>query len=268
MPARLSGLAAWQDLAPSARIGTAPVGTMTISQLASWPGYDVITSTASGPDLTRRARQLRAVHLAIQVVTQVLCRPMFTDGVWIQASGCQLGLTIDARAEPVELWLEDGAPTRTCLDAAAAGAMIGDLLNPVIRAAATYSRIHESAIVTVAPESAVAALYRTARSARCPDHASWLDTASSAIAQSLGAQITAERLLCRPDCGPAVAVPARKLCCVLSPRASASSCAGCPKTGTVRDQARHATERLATMDDEDFFRNAGRLRIPARSRVT
>lgn len=260
MLALVSDLTAWHGLEPPIRVGPARTGTITISQLSTRHGYELITTKASGPDLTRRSRQLRPLHLAVQAATQLLA-PVFADGIWVEASPCQLAIMVSAHAEALEFWLEPDARARTCPGASAVGAAIGGLLVPVTRMVSRCSRIHERAVSIVAAESVIAGLYRAARSAGRIDDTGWLDEASAAVAKVLGVRVTAERLRCHPDTGPAVMFPARRLCCVLNSGVSLGSCPGCPKTGTTSDQARNATTWLAAMNDEEFLKTTGRFRM-------
>jgi len=265
MPAPLSYLAAWRELQPPVRIGAPAPGTLTVGELATEHGYQLVTAAMAALGLTRRSVQLAPLHLANWATMELLARPVFTDGVWIAASAHQLGFVIDEHGDMPELWLAAEAPARPCPRAPVVGASIGGLLGPVAGMVTRCSRIHQRAVTTIAAESAIAGLFRTARAAGHPDDARWLDEASATVAKALGARVTSERMCCRPDEGPTVALPARSLCCVLNPKTSCHSCPGCPKTGNAAEREQGVTRWLASMDDEEFLETTGR---PRHERVT
>ena len=258
MPALLSELTAWRQLDPPVRIGPPAPGTITLRDLATVRGYEQVTAGLAGLDLTGRSVQLTPLHLANWAVMELLVRPLFHDETWITASAPQLGFALKSAGEIPELWLAPDVLVAADPGPAAAGTQIGELLAPVTGTVTRCSRIHERAVATIAAESATAGLFRTARSARRPDDADWLDVASAAAARALGARVTTDRLRCRPDDGPAVVFPARSLCCVLNARTSWHSCPGCPKTGSASEQARDATRWLAAMGEEEFLDTTGR----------
>jgi len=266
MSALLNDMSAWRDLATPVRIGSAVPGTVTVRELATEGGYDLVTKATSGPSRTRRSIQLTPLHLANWAITELLGRPIFADGVWITAGAHQLGVVVDAHGDTPELWLAPEALAGSCPAASVVGAAIGRLLGPVAGVVTRCSHIHERAVTTIAAESAIAGLFRAARSAGRPDETAWLGDASAAVASALGARVTAKRMRCYPDGGPPVVLPSRSLCCVLNARTSCHSCPGCPKTGDAAEQERDATRWLASMDEGEFLETTGRPKRGQRPR--
>jgi len=258
MPTLLSDLSAWRQLAPPVRIGPARQGTITIGELATGRGYDLVTRAIAAPGLTRRSRQLTPLHLANWATIELLARPVFADGVWIAAAPRQLGFVIGEHGDMPELWLDPGASAGPCPEPSAIGAAVGALLGPVASVVSRCASIHERAVITIAAESAIAGFFRAARSAGHPDDAEWLDEASAAVADALGTQVSSKRMRCRPDGGAAVVLPARSLCCVLHAKTSCHSCPGCPKSGSASERERGVTEWLSSMPDDEFLEMAGR----------
>jgi hypothetical protein len=197
-----------------------------------------------GLDMTRRSLQLAPLHHANWVVIELLARPLLHDGAWITASAPQLGFVPGAAGDPPELWLVPDVQVAAPPGPATAGTRIGQLLAPVTEVVARCSRIHERAVTTIAAESAIAGLFRTAHSAGRHDM-DWLDEASAAVASTLNARVSTERLHCGPDGAPAVVLFSRSLCCVLHEKTSCHSCPGCPKLGSPTERARDIAERLA-----------------------
>ena len=267
MTSTLTELRAWSQLDPPVRIGLAEHGTLTLHQLTRAGGYQRVTAAMAQFELGRRSLQLSPLHLANWAIMKLLARPVFFDGVWIAADAHQLGFVIDRHGETPELWLAPELLAGPCPDPSAIGTAIGGLLGPIADTDIRQSRIHERAVTTIATESAIAGLYRTARTGGRPDDAEWLEEASAAVSRALGAQVTSERLRCRPDDGPAVVVPSRSLCCVLNAKISCHSCPGCPNTGDQAAQTRDVSARIATMADDEFLDITGRRRqgrLPAR----
>jgi hypothetical protein len=261
MPTVLNELSAWRDLEPPVRVGPAAPGTITVQDAATERGYELVTKSFSELDTTRRAIQLTPLHLSNHAIIELLVRPVFADGIWIAADGNQLGLVLDAQGDLPEWWLASDAPAGSSPGASEIGAAIGALLGPVVRRVTRCSRIHRNAVATIAAESAIGGLFRTARSAGRPDDADWLDEASAAIAGALGAHVSAERLQVYPDDGPVVVRPTRSLCCVLHTKTTCHACPGCPVPVSTSDWMRDFTEQLAAMTDEEFLDSVGRPRL-------
>jgi hypothetical protein len=261
MPTLVSDLTAWREPVRPVRIGPAAPETIILRELYTTEGYERVTAGFSGLDLTRRSIQLTPLHLANWALMELLARPLFFDKVWITAGDSQLGFGLGSTGDPLHLWFAPGVRVGARPGPSAVGTRIGELLAPVTETVTRCSRIHERAVATVAAESAIAGLFRTARSAGHPDDRDWLEQASTAVAGALGARVTDERLYCRPDDGPPVVIPSRSLCCVLHDDTSCHGCPGCPKTGGASEQARDVTAWIAAMGDDEFLDVTGRPKL-------
>jgi len=261
MPGDLSGVTAWEGLVPPVGIGPARPGTITLGDIVAGRGYEWIMSSMSGLDLSRRSLQLTPLHLANWAVIELLARPLFQDGVWVQVQVHQLGLVVDSVGEVQELWLARDARVDDPPGPEAVGAWIGGLLRPVAASTTAGSRIHERAVATIAAESAIAGMFRAARSSGRNDDLDWLQQASTAISSALGAGVRGRYLHCRPDDGAVVVVPARSLCCVLNSTPSPHACPGCPVVVRASSQVGAVTDWLAAMADAEFRDSTGRPRV-------
>ncbi len=135
------------------------------------------------------------------------------------------------------------------------------LLRPVAVAVAACWGRNERLVRTIAAESAIAGIFRTVRSAGDPHGEEWLDLACGAIAGALDANVDRRVLNCCPDAGPAIAVPARRVCCVLNTTTSCHSCPGCPRAGTRGEREHLAARWMASLDDAEFVEVTGRPKI-------
>jgi len=262
MPSPLNDLAAWRNLTPPIRIGPVTTDTVTLDDLSTPDGYQRVKVAMADPEQEPRSVLLAPLHLAHWTISTLLGRPCFHDRAWISAGPRQLGLDLEPAGDMPTFWLAPDVEVTGPPGPSAVGGAIGELLAPVADVVARCSRIHESAVRTIAAESAIGGLFWAARSAGWPDERDWLETASAALGLALDASVSSARVLARPDAGPDVVSLARSLCCVLHTDASCHGCPGCPKKGDLAEQTRDITQWLAGMDQEQFLETTGRAKQP------
>jgi len=266
--AGLADLRAWRRLDPPLRIGPLQAGTLTVDLLSDPAGYEAATRRLAAAGLSRNSAALAPLHLANWAVTLLLVRPVLHDAAWIPADAAQLGLVLEPDGGTRSLWLAPELAVNPCPDAAGVGTAIAQFLGPVVLAMAGPSGLQQRTVRTIAAESAIAGLYRTARQAGRPGEAGWLEEAAAAVIGTLGARTGTQRLRCRPDGGPPVVMPARSQCCVLGSPISRHCCPGCPRSGGQAEREKNLSAWLASLGDEEFFRACGRRRVDASSGPT
>ena len=237
-----------------------PPGTFTFAALADdavvGPLTDDLRDPAGAP-LTARHRALVPVHLAVDAVVAAVAAPSATDSTLVTVTAEQVGAVLARTAqgglEAVGTWASADADRRPGT-AGEAGSALREVLAPVVAGARRRGRIGTRAADALVEDSLLARGRQLQR--RSPDPL-WLNGFLAGTGWSSPRPHRAVTV--RPDDGPPVTLPVRRVCCVLSSRPAAGACPTCPlHAEDVR--ARESTSWLREVDDDEFALLAGRCR--------
>lgn len=237
-----------------------PPGTFTLAALADDAVVGPLTADLrdpAGAPVTARHQALVPVHLAVDAAVAAVAGPSAADGTLVAAGAEQVGVVLARTAggglEALGTWAAGGAERRPGT-ATEAGAALRDVLAPVVALARRRGRIGPRTADALVEDSLLARgrlLQRTS-----PDPL-WLNDFLSGTGWS---SVRPHRsVTVRPDDGPPVTLPVRRVCCVLSSRPAAGACPTCPLL-TEDARVREGAAWLREVDDDEFALLAGRRR--------
>lgn len=236
--------------------------SLSVRDLATRNGYASALRRAPR-DITPAARALIAVHWANWSLIDRIATPALRGRRYTPPDPTAVGIVIRAGTDDVESWSRPdhapGGPPRI----ATIAADIADLLRPVADVTSSCWGRDRRLVRAIAAESVVAGVFRVDRAMGRSHTDMQIVTVTRAVADALGVRIAADILRCRPDAGPAVRIPSRRVCCVLNVGTSCHSCPGRPRSGTRTERERATTAWLTSLDAAEFAEETGRARTEA-----
>ena len=209
-----------------------------------------------GPELT-------ALHLAAWCLTETVTAVRAWDDRVLNPRPNQLGVHRSATGEINAIWIETSAPSRAAL-AGDPASTLATLIGPVVTTVALRARASRRIVTSIAGDALVAGLHTAARGTDAAGRPTWVGDAVDRLDELLPARDRPAPLSCRPDAGPAIQLPSRSVCCVLSARHTDHACPGCPLIPDPADRAADIERWLRDLDDAGFEAVCGRPRFVER----
>lgn len=236
--------------------GKAPIGTVTLEALGDFGSFARLTGRLSADlGVSFRTAPLLVVQQVLGAITNSLITPSGTEGAAFSIRRDQLGLVlIDGRGID-GAWVGQAVPIIVDQPAEVVGACAMHLFKPIAAQATGLANVTRASLDLIAYDAIEAECRRLERVTHGHVTSEWTERVLAGTGYH--PPIPARTIVVRPDAGPAVRLPMRRVCCMLQRRPFNGCCPACP-LGKERDVVERATVWLTSLDPIEFERQTGR----------
>lgn len=249
----------WLHIGLTVRTGAQPAGTFSLALLANRENYEQLLPAMLTRTGDKRQAALTILHYAVYAVSSILIAPLVYDGIALDTTSDQLGLVLDETANVTALWVGRVEPTHAAHPITQVGALTMHLLAPVVEAARQVGKVSTRAVNNITLDALANGCRRLERACGRTPTVGWVEEFIAAMGHPT--YKSARPLLAYPDAGPAVEFYVPRTCCVLHSKPGAHACPTCPQYPDDTTRLQKINEWLSAMDDNDFRRITGRMRM-------
>lgn len=256
-------LIGWENSYLPISQGSAPDGTIAITLLCEADTLRQITPIlAANFDMDMRASTVTLLHFGVAAATHLLIAPLALDGVTLEISPAQAGITLKPDGNVCGLWVGAEFLLHPEVDIPRLVACLKKFLDPLLEAVHQETRIGHPGLRLVLLDALERGCKRIQREFPVKIAEDWIAELLTALGDVK--KKPARTFTIRADDGPPIEMEIPRVCCMLARHATEHSCPTCPQR-TPEQRVRATEGWLKILDDAAFLAETGRerIRLPA-----